>query len=195
MLMHFWRSSNKIVVRYHPEFIVLTVYRRIHSFPPQDFKARHFMIKLREHRMASLMFEPILIGNVEIKNRFVHSATHEAMSADNERITDELIKRYIHFRFLKEIVIRTREALSDDLPVLVKLNTDDCTPRTGITPELAATYAGWLVDLKVASIESKHPAFPATDALPLCLMKSPYAVFKRGQVIAHIGNHDTIYSA
>jgi len=253
--------------------------------------------------MPSLMFEPVMIGNVEVSNRFVHSATHEAMSAENGSISDALIKRYVRlakggvgliipghfyvdplgkahgnqtgihsdsmapglgklvqavhhnsgkiafqlahggrqspknvtghaplapsrngrdpvslnkpvqmdetqiartidafgaaarrareagadaiqlhaahgflineflspffnrrkdswggsdtgrFRFLKEIVIQTREALSGDLPILVKLNTDDCTPGTGITPELAATYAGWLVDLDVAAIE------------------------------------------
>jgi 2,4-dienoyl-CoA reductase-like NADH-dependent reductase (Old Yellow Enzyme family) len=57
------------------------------------------------------------------------------------------------FRFLKEIVIQTRDELSGELPILVKLNADDGTPRTGITPELAATYAGWLVDLGVAAIE------------------------------------------
>ncbi len=253
--------------------------------------------------MASSVFEPIMIANVLVRNRFVHSATHEAMSAADGRITDRLVKRYatlakggvgliipghfyvhprgkahgnqtgIHadtmvpgleklvaavhrnggkiafqlahggrqspkkvigqpplapsgkgrdpvslnkpaqmdgdhiaatiqafveaarracqagadaiqlhaahgylineflspffnrrkdlwggsargrFRFLQEIVIRIRDALSDDFPIMVKLNTDDGTPRTGITSELAASYARWLVDLDVAAIE------------------------------------------
>ena len=37
--------------------------------------------------------------------------------------------------------------------MLVKLNTNDFTPRNGITPDLAATYAKWLVELGVAAIE------------------------------------------
>ena len=40
------------------------------------------------------MFQPIKIGKVEIKNRFVHSATHEAMAADDGTITGEILKRY-----------------------------------------------------------------------------------------------------
>jgi len=57
------------------------------------------------------------------------------------------------FRFLKETVVRVRKALSDALPVLVKLNTNDFTPRAGITPDLAARYAKWLVELGVDAIE------------------------------------------
>ena len=45
--------------------------------------------------MASAMFEPAMIGNVELSNRFVHSATHEAMSAEDGSITDALIRRYV----------------------------------------------------------------------------------------------------
>ncbi|MFO7558718.1 MAG: NADH:flavin oxidoreductase [Desulfobacterales bacterium] len=42
----------------------------------------------------SRMFEPVTIGKVEIKNRFVHSATHEAMADKDSRITDGHIRRY-----------------------------------------------------------------------------------------------------
>ena len=42
----------------------------------------------------SIMFQPIQIGAVTLKNRFVHSATHEVMAADDGRVTDLLIKRY-----------------------------------------------------------------------------------------------------
>lgn len=253
--------------------------------------------------MRSPLFSPVMIGNVEIKNRFVHSATHEAMAADDGCITDEIIRRYrtlakgeigliipghffvhplgkthnrqngIHadamlpglkrlvevvhafggkiavqldhggrqcpkkvigqaplapsghgrdpvsldrpmqmdeaqieaaiqsfvtaagraskagadavqlhaghgflineflspfynrrsdawggtpagrFRFLKEIVTGIRGSVSATMPVLVKLNTNDFTPRPGITPDLAAGYAKWLVDAGVAAIE------------------------------------------
>jgi 2,4-dienoyl-CoA reductase-like NADH-dependent reductase (Old Yellow Enzyme family) len=40
------------------------------------------------------MFDPISIGTITIKNRFVHSATQESMAADDGRITDAIIRRY-----------------------------------------------------------------------------------------------------
>ena len=42
----------------------------------------------------SLLFTPKNIGNIEIKNRFVHSATGEAMAGPEGEVTDRLIKRY-----------------------------------------------------------------------------------------------------
>ena len=42
----------------------------------------------------SSMFQPIMLGQLKVKNRFVHSATHEAMSAEDGRIGDEIIRRY-----------------------------------------------------------------------------------------------------
>lgn len=57
------------------------------------------------------------------------------------------------FRLLEAIVKSVRHALPDGMPVLVKLNANDFTPRKGITPDLAATYARWLVELGVAAVE------------------------------------------
>jgi len=42
----------------------------------------------------SILFTPINIGNVQMKNRFIHSATHEAMSLETGEVSDKLIKRY-----------------------------------------------------------------------------------------------------
>jgi len=42
----------------------------------------------------SRMFQPVSIGRMEVKNRFVHSATHEAMADPGGNITDDHIKRY-----------------------------------------------------------------------------------------------------
>jgi 2,4-dienoyl-CoA reductase-like NADH-dependent reductase (Old Yellow Enzyme family) len=43
----------------------------------------------------SLLFSPIKIGNVELSNRFVCSATYEVMSKESGEVSDELIKRYV----------------------------------------------------------------------------------------------------
>ncbi|MBW2636971.1 MAG: NADH:flavin oxidoreductase, partial [Deltaproteobacteria bacterium] len=42
----------------------------------------------------SLLFSPIRIGTMEIKNRLVHSATYEGLSLDTGEVTDKLITRY-----------------------------------------------------------------------------------------------------
>ncbi len=44
----------------------------------------------------SLLFSPYSINKMEVKNRFVHSATQECMSDDNGEVTDELIRRYVN---------------------------------------------------------------------------------------------------
>jgi 2,4-dienoyl-CoA reductase-like NADH-dependent reductase (Old Yellow Enzyme family) len=56
-------------------------------------------------------------------------------------------------RILMEIVAQVRAALPGHMPVLVKLNADDFTPKPGITPELAARYAGRLTAAGVAAVE------------------------------------------
>ena len=42
----------------------------------------------------SVLFTPKKIGEMEIKNRFVHSATYECMASDDGQVTDKLIRRY-----------------------------------------------------------------------------------------------------
>ncbi len=57
------------------------------------------------------------------------------------------------FRFLGDIVEAVQKVLPKDKPMLVKLNTNDFTPRKGVTPELAAVYARWLAELGVGAVE------------------------------------------
>ena len=42
----------------------------------------------------SVLFSSVKIGNVELKNRFVHSATYECMASQTGEATDDLVKRY-----------------------------------------------------------------------------------------------------
>ena len=57
------------------------------------------------------------------------------------------------FRFIKEVVLEIKKNISDEMPVLVKLNTQDYTPKKGITLELAKKYAIWLADLPIDGLE------------------------------------------
>jgi len=57
------------------------------------------------------------------------------------------------FRFLKEIILETRKALPEGMPLLVKLNTHDHTPQEGVTPILATKYARWLAELGIDGLE------------------------------------------
>ncbi|MBW1796779.1 MAG: NADH:flavin oxidoreductase, partial [Deltaproteobacteria bacterium] len=36
----------------------------------------------------SILFTPINLGNVQIKNRFIHSATYEVMSLETGEVSD-----------------------------------------------------------------------------------------------------------
>jgi 2,4-dienoyl-CoA reductase-like NADH-dependent reductase (Old Yellow Enzyme family) len=57
------------------------------------------------------------------------------------------------FRFLREVIGEVRSALPDGMPLLVKLNAHDHTPREGITPPLAARYAASLAGLGIDGLE------------------------------------------
>jgi 2,4-dienoyl-CoA reductase-like NADH-dependent reductase (Old Yellow Enzyme family) len=57
------------------------------------------------------------------------------------------------FRLLREIFNAVRKALPESMFVMVKLNTDDHTPRQGITPEVAVQYARWLAELGIDGLE------------------------------------------
>lgn len=57
------------------------------------------------------------------------------------------------FRYLKEIVVGTKKILPNNIPLLIKLNTEDFTPDEGITPLLAVKYSEWLKNLGIDAIE------------------------------------------
>ncbi len=57
------------------------------------------------------------------------------------------------FSFLKQIFLVIKKNTPAELPVFIKLNTNDFTPEAGIQPELAALYAKWLVELGIDGIE------------------------------------------
>jgi 2,4-dienoyl-CoA reductase-like NADH-dependent reductase (Old Yellow Enzyme family) len=42
----------------------------------------------------SILFTPINIGDIQIKNRFVHSATYEVMALESGEVSDKLVKKY-----------------------------------------------------------------------------------------------------
>lgn len=42
----------------------------------------------------SKLFESAKIGKLDIKNRFIHSATYEGMAKENGQVTDEILKKY-----------------------------------------------------------------------------------------------------
>jgi 2,4-dienoyl-CoA reductase-like NADH-dependent reductase (Old Yellow Enzyme family) len=58
------------------------------------------------------------------------------------------------FRFLKEVILEIKNNISDNMSLLIKLNTQDYTPETGITLELAKKYARWLADLPIDGLET-----------------------------------------
>jgi len=69
------------------------------------------------------------------------------------------------FRFVKEVFRETRKILPDDMPIFIKMNTNDYTPKTGITPELAKKYAGWLVESGINAVELSCGTFFTTHTI------------------------------
>ncbi len=57
------------------------------------------------------------------------------------------------FRILREILERIRHSIDDAIPILVKMNCNDCTPQEGMTPSLAKKYCAWLADIGVDALE------------------------------------------
>jgi len=57
------------------------------------------------------------------------------------------------FRFLKEIFNEVSGAVPEGYPVLVKINSNDFTPKEGTTPTLAATYGAWLAEFGIDAVE------------------------------------------
>lgn len=57
------------------------------------------------------------------------------------------------YRFLRETVLKVRKSIPQSMPVLVKLNSNDFTPSTGVTPDLAARYASRLAAQGIDAIE------------------------------------------
>jgi 2,4-dienoyl-CoA reductase-like NADH-dependent reductase (Old Yellow Enzyme family) len=57
------------------------------------------------------------------------------------------------FRFLKEVIKESRKEMPEGMPLIVKLSTRDYTPKEGITPSMAAIYAGWLYEEGIDGVE------------------------------------------
>lgn len=53
-------------------------------------------LKERTVRQMSLLFSPMNIAGLELRNRFVHSATQEYMATAEGEVTDDLVRRYAH---------------------------------------------------------------------------------------------------
>jgi 2,4-dienoyl-CoA reductase-like NADH-dependent reductase (Old Yellow Enzyme family) len=57
------------------------------------------------------------------------------------------------FRFIKKVVLELKKNISDVMSILVKLNTQDYTPKQGITLDLAKKYSTWLAELPIDGLE------------------------------------------
>jgi len=57
------------------------------------------------------------------------------------------------FRFVEQVFREIKGSIPNTMPILIKLNTNDHTPGTGIGPELAGFYAEKLVALGIDAIE------------------------------------------
>ena len=83
------------------------------------------------------------------------------------------------FRFLREIITETKKELPEKMPLLVKLNTHDYTPKEGITPTLAKRYAEWLTEIGIDGLELSCGS-PTYSFMNMCRGDVPVKEFVGG---------------
>lgn len=54
---------------------------------------------------------------------------------------------------MKEVIQETRKVIPDAMPILIKINTNDFTPKEGVTPKIAKKHAGWLRKVGIDAVE------------------------------------------
>lgn len=87
------------------------------------------------------------------------------------------------FRFLKEIIIRTKEIVGEAYPLVVRLNATDYT-ENGLTLEQSKQYAQWLEELGLAalsvsiSVKESYHRLSATSGVPDAYQTPLAAEFK-----------------
>ena len=57
------------------------------------------------------------------------------------------------FRFARTLISAVRKEMPEGMPLLIKINAEDFTPKEGITIPLAVKHARWLADLHIDGIE------------------------------------------
>jgi len=57
------------------------------------------------------------------------------------------------FRFVKQTVLAVKKKMPEGMPLIMKLNAVDYTPKEGVAEPLAKIYAGWLSELNVDALE------------------------------------------
>ena len=76
------------------------------------------------------------------------------------------------FSFFKEVFTAVKRSVSEDFPVVVKLNTNDFTPKPGITPGLSARYARLMAEIGIDALEVSCGS-PIYALLNMCRGEAP----------------------
>ncbi len=84
------------------------------------------------------------------------------------------------FRFLGTIISEVRKVMPAGMPLLVKLNTHDYTPKPGILPELARHYAERLARMGVEGVELSSGT-ASYSFMPMCRGEVPVKELVDGQ--------------
>ena len=80
------------------------------------------------------------------------------------------------YQILREVIRACRKAIKSNMALIVKLCTNDYTPKPGITPELAKKYAGWLVQDGIDGLETSQGTF-AFSMMNVCRGDVPVGDF------------------
>jgi len=108
-----------------------------HCLPLSDTEQVLWMVIFRPDPSA-----PTWAFNHYVETEFPHRITAVELSGLSESDSCELLGRLIG-----------AEVLPDEMPILVKLNTNDYMPKPGVDPNLTAKNVRWLANLGVDGVE------------------------------------------
>ena len=152
-LMHSGRQTTKEVIGQTPLSPSKGVMDTIYLTRPGEMNENHIRSVIRAFGAAARRAEEAGADGVQVHAAHGYLVNQFLSPFFNKRTDSWGGSPENRFRFLKEIILEIKKNVSDDFPVMVKLNTRDFTPKEGITPDLARTYATWLADLSIDGLE------------------------------------------
>ena len=152
-LMHSGRQTTKDVIGRTPLSPSKGAMDTIYMVRPREMNEDHIRSVIRAFGAAARRAEAAGADGIQIHAAHGYLVNQFLSPFFNKRTDAWGGSHENRFRFLKEIILEIKKNVSDAFAIMVKLNTRDFTPRDGITPDLACTYAKWLADLAIDGLE------------------------------------------
>lgn len=152
-LMHAGGQAKKEVIGQIPLSPSATVRDPVHFFRPKRMTEAQIHQVVRAFGKAAQRAVEAGVDGIQLHAAHGYLTNQFLSPFYNDRSDTWGSSDENRFRFLKEVIRETKKALPEGMPLLVKLNTHDHTPKEGITPALAVKYAEWMAELEIDGLE------------------------------------------